>query len=282
MNGRTRRTLLLSLLLLLPLQSGWAASVKLRYGFHSGASYEVHELYHDVGSSTVEMEMMGQHQKMTTPIDQISESRWSAKMIGKAGNGGLRLAMGYGSQKGGERWAASAGPGSEEMFGNSSAEVTIDPVKGMTALTTKPTGAMYDGIYRGRFGWMPQLPSAALSTGDSFSHDYTIKGEGYTVKGTDEYTLDEISEGMAYFSVESRQVMVMRFGNTAQGMGGPAMMTEMSMAYKGDGTATFNIKEGYFSEREMKLAYTTPKPSKGSFASTMRGVMKQRWEMERR
>ncbi len=282
MHPAPRHTLLVSLALLLPLQAGWAASVKLRYGFHNGASYEVHELYHDVGSSTVEMEMMGQHQKMTTPIDQVSESRWNARVVGTAKGGGVRLAMGYGKQKGGERWAANAGPGSEKLFGDSSAEVTIDPLEGMTALTTKPAEPLYDGVYRGRFGWMPQLPEQALHTGDSFSHDYTIKGQGYTIKGSDEYTLEEIKDGIAYFDVESRQQMVIRYDNNVQGMGGPAMMSEMRLAYKGEGSASFDIKEGYFSEREMKLAYTTPKPSSGAFASTMRGVIKQRWEMERR
>lgn len=276
------RILLAAVLALAPLAASHAAGVKLRYGFHGGGAYHVHELHHDIGKSIVEMEMMGQHQKMESPIDQISESRWSATVVGKAKSGGVRLAMKYGTQKGGERWAANAGPGSEQMFGQSKAEVTIDPIKGMTALTTTPAEAAYDAVYRGRFGWMPELPTAAIKPGDGFSHDYTIKGQGYTVKGTDEYTLDEVRDGMAYFSVESRMMMVMRYGDAAQGMGGPAMMGEMTLAYKGDGSASFDLKEGYFTEREMKLAYTTPKPTTGAFNSTMRGVMKQRWEMERR
>lgn len=283
MPALTRTTLGVLLLCALPLGASWAASVKLRYGFKPGAVYAVHEQHHDVGKSIVEMDIMGQRQSMESPIDHISEGHWSARGIGKGPGSSMRLAVEYGTQKGGDRWAASAGAGSEQHFGDSKAEATIDPVKGLTALTTTPVEPLLDLIYRARFAWLPPLPSGSIKPGDSFSHDYVMKNDNFTTKGSDEYTLDEISDGMAYFTVETRMVSVIRYGGgSAQGMGGPAMLGEMTLAYQGEGTAIFNLKEGIFIEREIKMGYATQKPSSGAFSSTMRGVSRTRWEMERR
>lgn len=270
------------LLCALPLTTSWAASAKLRYGFKPGAVYAVHEQYHDVGKSIVDMEIMGQRQSMESPIDHVSEGRWTARAIGKGPGNSVRLAVDYGTQKGGDRWAASGGAGSEQHFGDSKAEVTIDPVKGLTALATTPADPLLDLIYRGRFAWLPALPSGSIKPGDSFSHDYVMKTDTFTTKGSDEYTLDEISNGMAYFSVETRMVSVIRYGGGGQGMGGPMAMGEMNIAYQGEGTAVFDLKEGIFIEREMKMGYGTQKPSTGAFSSTMRGTNRTRWEMERR
>ena len=43
---------------------GSAASVKLRYGFKTGAVYRVTEQHHDVGKTVTEMNMMGQQGTM--------------------------------------------------------------------------------------------------------------------------------------------------------------------------------------------------------------------------
>jgi len=266
-------------------QTAEAASVTLRHGFKSGASYTVNQVYHNVGSSVSEMNMMGQKQVIDTPLDHLSKSSWTAKASSKGGK--VVLALDYGKQSGGERWGDPASHQSEQMYGNSSARVTIDPLKGMVAMQTTPADdPIVDTIYRSRLSWLPAFPKKPLAVGNGFLHEYTTTGGMITMKSEDDYTLDEVRDGLAYFTIETRSVAVYDYSkmyqqqNMPQGMGAP--MGEMTLLYKGEGTAVFDLKQGIFIEREMKTAYSTQKPTGGMVSMSMRGTVRDRWEMERR
>jgi hypothetical protein len=270
---------------LLCVEAVQAASVTLRHGFKDGATYTVRQLYHDVSKSVTEMNMMGQKQVFETPGDRMHQSSWMARA--KRSGGKTVLTLNYGKQQGGERWGGQMGEGGSEMFGNSSAKVTLDPQKGFVAITTTPADdPIIDAIYRARLAWLPAFPRKALKVGDGFLHEYTTKGQMMTVKSEDDYTLDEIADGLAYFTIETRQVTIMDYSamqpqGMPQGMGAGGM-SGMTLLYKGEGAAIFDIKEGIFIEREMKTAYSTDKPSDGMMKMTMRGTVRDRWEMERR
>ena len=86
--------------------------------------------------------------------------------------------------------------------------------------------------------------------------------------------------------------MVIKMDKGPGGAGAiPGMaMADMKLAYKGDGTAVFDLKEGIFIEREGKMSYSNLDSGKGSsampgggmaFSTRMTGVMKYKWEMER-
>lgn len=270
---------------LLTMQSVYAASVTLRHGFKDGASYSVKQLYHDVSKSVTEMNIMGQQQVFETPMDRTHQSQWSARA--KHAGGKVVLSLDYGKQQGGERWGGQMGQGGTHMFANSSATVTLDPQKGFVSMTTKPADdPIVNAIYQARLSWLPSFPQQALKVGDGFLHEYTVKGQMATVKSEEDYTLDEIDGNLAYFTIETRQITILDYSamqpqGMPQGMGA-GMMSNMTLLYKGEGTAIFDIKEGIFIEREMKTAYSTDKPSDGMMMMTMRGTVRDRWEMERR
>ena len=278
---------LLFLTLLVTATSSWGASTKLRYGFKSGATYQVNTLHHNKGKSVVEMDFMGQKQVMETPVDRTDRSRWNMKARSISG-GMMQLAMDYGKQQGGERWG-KAGAGGEQVFAGSNALVDIDPVKGMVKLVTTPNDEMTRVVYWGRLAWLPPLPEKALKVGESFTNDYKVKGEMMSMKGSDEYFLDEISQGMAYFTIESKMVTITHMpkmsgmGNMPPGMA-PPQSPDWTMAHKGEGTAIFDLKEGIFIEREIKYSYGQKGQNKsmGMAITSMHGVLKERWEMERR
>jgi hypothetical protein len=268
-----------------------AASVKLRYGFKAGATYRVTEQNHDVGKSVTEMNIMGQQQKIETPSDRVSSGVWTAKVTGKEG-GGVKLAVEYGQYKGGQRWAGNKTE-IGDVFADSSAVVIVHPVDGAVKVVSTPAGdQMVDIIYQGRFGWMPELPEGSLKVGSEFTHDYVMKSGMYNVKATDEYYLAEIKGGYATFDVESKQLVVIKMD---QGPGGAGAiqgmaMADMKLAYKGDGTAVFDLKEGIFIEREGKMSYSNLDSGQGNstmpgggmaFSTKMTGVAKLKWEMER-
>lgn len=275
--------------------NGWvgecgAASVKLRYGFKPGAIYRVTEQHHDVGKMVTEMNVMGQQQSFESPTDQVSSGTWTAKAIGKAG-GGVKLKVDYGNHKGGERWASNKVE-SENIFGKSTAEVIIHPVEGAVDIKTSPENdQIIEIIYKGRFAWMPVLPKGEVKAGSEFTHEYVLKSGMYNVKVTDDYDLVEIRKGYVTFDVETRQIMVIKMSEAPATGGMPAGMgmTDMKLAYKGEGTAVFDLKEGIFVEREGKMSYsnmgssqgTSPMPGGMAFSTRMEGVTKYGFEMER-
>ena len=264
-----------------------AASIKLRYGFKQGTVYRVTEQNHDVGKSVTEMNVMGQQQKIETPSDRVSSGTWTAKVVGKEG-GGVKLAVEYGQYKGGQRWASNKVE-TDDVFGDSSAVVIVHPVDGAVKIVASPAGdQMVDIIYQGRFGWMPELPEGSLKVGSEFTHEYVMKSGMYNVKATDEYYLAEIKGGFATFDVESKQLVVIKMDQGPGGTGAIQGMTmaDMKLAYKGDGTAVFDIKEGIFVEREGKMSYSNLDSGTGSsmgmaFSTRMTGVAKYKWEMGR-
>ncbi len=263
-----------------------AASATLRYGFRDGATYTVKQQYHNVGTSSVSMSMMGQKQTMDTPVNHTSINSWSAKVSHKGDK--MILDTSYGKTEGGERWGDPSGNGAGNIYGKSSARATIDPLRGMTALSTNPArDSIVDSIYRFRFAWMPQLPKKTLKVGNSFTYDYTVQSGMITMKGEDEYILDEIKDNVAYFTLESQSVVVQDYSKLEQPEGMPegmgSMMGNLTMAYQGEGTASFDLKEGIFVEREMQITYTTKKSkTPGAMINSMRGTIRDRWEMERR
>jgi len=261
-----------------------AASVTLRHGFKSGATYRVNQVYHNVGNSVTEMEMMGQKQVLESPLNHLSKSSWSAKASSTGGK--VILTLDYGKQQGGERWGDPMSHQSEQMYGNSSARVTVDPLKGMVAMQTTPTDdPIVDTLYRTRLAWLPAFPKKPLAVGSGFLHEYTTQGGMITMKSEDDYTLDEVSKGLAYFTIETRSVAIYDYSKLYQQQkmppGAPAPMGKMTLLYKGEGTAVFDIKEGIFIEREMKTSYSTQEPSVGMMSTSMRGTVRDKWEMER-
>jgi len=269
-----------------------AASAKLRYGFTPGAVYRVNEQHHDVGKTVTEMNMMGPVQKFESPSDQVSTGTWTVKAVGKTAEG-VKLQAEYGEHKGGERWAASKVE-SDGIFGNTSAEVTVHPVKGVVNVEVSPADDQYaEIIYKGRFLWMPVLPEGGVREGTQFTHEYVLKSGMYNVKVMDEYYVTGIKGGYVDFDVETKQIAVIKMSQAPAQEGVPAgmgmNMGDMTIAYKGEGTAVFDLAEGIFIEREGKMSYSnmegtsgsSPMPGGMAFSSRMEGVMKYRFEMER-
>lgn len=276
-----------SLLLLSWPADAVASSVRMTYGFKPGVVYKVTEQHHDVGKTVTEMNMMGQPQKFENATDQVSSGTWTAKGVGKDGKS-IKLAVEYGQHKGGQRWSSNKIQ-SEDMFAGSSAEVLVHPTQGFVKSVTKPEGDPTVGlIYQGRFAWMPPLPERFIKKGDSFTHDYVLKSGMYNIKITDEYYLVEVKGNYATFDMETKQLMVIKMDKGPGGAGAMQgmVLADMKLAYKGDGTAVFDIKEGIFVEREGKMTYSNLDSSEGaaagmSFKTRMEGVTKFSWEMER-
>jgi len=274
-------------LTLFPAADSGAASARLSYGFKPGVAYRVTEQNHDVGKTVTEMDMMGQPQKFETASDQVSSGTWTARGVAME-DGGVKLAVDYGQHKGGQRWSANKVQ-SEDIFAGSSAEVVIDPRKGLVRCTAKPEGdATVDLIYRSRFAWLPVLPEGFVTKGASFTHEYVMKSGMYSIRVTDEYYLVEVKGNYASFDVETKQLMVIKMDQGPGGTGSvPGMpLADMKLAYQGEGSAVFAIKEGLFIEREGKMSYSNLDSTGGAtagmtFKTKMDGVVKYSWEMER-
>lgn len=264
-----------------------ASSVRMTYGFKPGAVYRVTEQHHDVGKTVTEMNLMGQPQKFETASDQVSSGTWTVKGAGRDGEG-VKLAVEYGQHKGGQRWSSNKVQ-SDDIFADSSAEVVIHPLKGLANIDVKPRGdSTVELIYRGRFAWMPTLPERFVKKRDSFTHEYVMKSGMYNIKTTDEYYIVEVKGNFVTFDVETKQLMVIKM-DKGPGGAGPMQgmaLADMKLAYKGDGTAVFDIKEGIFIEREGKMSYSNLGSGEGAaagvtFKTRMKGVVKYKWEMER-
>jgi len=274
------------LIMSLPADSA-ASSARLTYGFKPGVNYKVTEKHHDVGKTVTEMDMMGQPQKFETASDQVSSGTWTAKGLARDGEG-VKLAVTYGQHKGGQRWSSNKVQ-SDDIFAGSSAEVVIHPLKGLVKYIVEPQGEpIIELIYQGRFAWLPALPEGFVTKGASFTHDYVMKSGIYNIKITDEYYLVEVKGNYATFDVETKQLMVVRMDKGPGGAGAvPGMpLADMKLAYQGEGTAVFDVKEGIFIEREGTMSYSNLDSSEGSaagmtFKTRMEGVVKYSWEMER-
>jgi hypothetical protein len=269
-----------------------AFSVRLQYGFKPGEMYKVTERHHDVGKTVTEMDVMGQPQKFETASDRVSSGTWTVKAVGKGGEG-VKIEVNYGQHKGGDRWGSDK-MDSARIFGESSAEVVIHPTKGAVKYNVRPADdQIVELMYKARFMWMPELPAGFVRKGASFTHEYVLKSGMYNIKSTDEYYLVEIKDGFANFDVETKQVSIIKLSEAPKPEGMPAglgmNMADMKLAYKGEGTAVFDVKEGIFIEREIKMSYSDMGSTKGAaampggmtFSSRTEGVVKYKWEMER-
>jgi hypothetical protein len=280
--------------LLLWVANAGAASVKMRYNYKPGESYKISEKNHDVSKSITEMSIMGQTNKTVTPMDRVSQTSYVLKVVGKEG-GGVKVTTTYGKHVGGQRWSAEKMDASAmDMFAKSSAVAIIHPTDGAVKVTASPAGdQIIDMIYHGRFIWMPELPEGSVKKGSDFTHEYVLKFGMYNIKTTDEYFVADVKDDLVYLDVETRSLSVIKMAeapgmeNMPPGMG--LNMSDMKLAYKGEGTAIFDVKEGVFVEREGKLSYSNLDSTKGgaampggmAFKSKMEGVMKYSMEMER-
>lgn len=280
--------------LLLACPASEAASARMRYGFKPGASYKVTDKDHNVGKTVTEINVMGQTQKIESPTDMASQGTYVIKVAGRS-QGGVKVTTTYGKRVGGERWAANkVDTSGMDMFTNSRAEAIIHPLDGVVKVTTFPAGDQtIEILYQARFAWMPELPEAPVSVGTEFSHDFVLKSGMYNVKTTDEYYVTEIRDGMVYLDVETRSLSVFKMNqapgmeNIPKGMG--MQMEDMKLAYKGEGTAVFDLKEGIFIEREGKMTYSDLGSTQGgsnmpggmAFKGRTEGSVKYSYEMER-
>ena len=267
--------------------STWAASITLRYHLDPGATYEVTQLDHDKGESLSEFAMPGgTPQTHKSPFDRISKSRWSMTVT-KADKSGMQLAVAYGQQQGQERMASPT-TDATAIFGNSEAQVHLDPLDGMVEVKTTPDDDMTRMLYTSRFIWLPALPQQSIKVDDDFTHEYHYRDNMMAWKGEDEYVLDEIDGPLAYFSVESKLVAKYEFkapdmgasGNN-QGMATIPSMGAMTYVYQGKGSAVFDTRLGMFIEWETKSAYNIPTTSIAGMKTSMRGVRQMRWELSK-
>jgi len=105
-------------------------------------------------------------------------------------------------------------------------------------------GRMMGDMWLQMIFWFPEFPEEALSPGDEFEEKKRLKmgggaqGFGSQTLVKTVYILEEVSKGLAYFSVKQRSVT-----KTSAAMGTTA---ETKSAGKGD--AIFDLKEGMWLE----------------------------------
>lgn len=129
--------------------------------------------------------------------------------------------------------------------------------------------AMQQGVF-----WFPELPEDKLSIGDSFEvvqKSDIGSGTGMQMQTVmkSEFTLEDISEGLAYFSVRQRAQ------SKAGGMGGSS---ETRTAGKAD--AIFDLRQGMWVEMTVKSQSTSSYSGAGGMAGEMGGVQLVRYRMQ--
>ena len=131
--------------------------------------------------------------------------------------------------------------------------------------------AMQMGVF-----WFPEVPEDRLSIGDFFE---TVQKsdlgsspmmQSQTVVKT-EYTLEEISEGLAYFSVRTRAQ------TKTGGMGG-----SMDSKTAGKADAIFDLEQGMWVEMTMKSHTSSSYAGMGGMSGEMGGVNISRYRMQLR
>jgi len=115
-----------------------------------------------------------------------------------------------------------------------------------------------------------------------------MKSNRYSINTRDEYFLVEVKGNFVTFDVKTNQTMVVKLdkgtgsAGSLQGMD----LVDIKLAYKGSGTAVFDIREGIFIEREGRMPYSSLDSGEGASSgvnvkTTMEGVLKYSWKMER-
>lgn len=129
--------------------------------------------------------------------------------------------------------------------------------------------AMQQGVF-----WFPELPEDRLSVGDFFeTTEKSDLGSGpmmqsQTVVKT-EYTLEEVSQGLAYFSVRTRAQ------TKSGGMGG-----SMDSKTAGKADAIFDLEQGMWVEMTMKSKVSSSYAGMGGMSGEMGGVNISRYRMQ--
>jgi len=129
--------------------------------------------------------------------------------------------------------------------------------------------AMEKGVF-----WLPELPEEKVAVGDSFEvvekldFGSSPMMQSQAVVRT-EYTLEEISQGLAYFSVRQRMQ------SKSSGMGSSV---ESKTAGKAD--AIFDLEQGMWVEMTMKSRSTTSYGGAGGLAGEASGVHINRYRMQ--
>ncbi len=129
--------------------------------------------------------------------------------------------------------------------------------------------AMQRGVF-----WFPELPEGRLSVGDFF--ETTEKSDlgsspmmkSQTVVKT-EYTLEEISQGLAYFSVRTRAQ------TKSSGMAGG-----MDTKTAGKADAIFDLEQGMWVEMTMKSKISGSFSGTGGMSGDMGGMNVSRYRMQ--
>ena len=135
----------------------------------------------------------------------------------------------------------------------------------MAAMQAQMAGMMGD-MYLQMVFWFPEFPEEPLSVGDEFEEKKRLKmgsaarGFGSQTLIKTAYVLEEVSKGLAYFSVRQRAV-----SKTSAAMG-----TTAKTKTAGKGDAIFDLKEGMWLEFTTKSRHNV---SMGTFpgAGTAQG-----------
>lgn len=129
--------------------------------------------------------------------------------------------------------------------------------------------AMQQGVF-----WFPEVPEDRLSVGDTFeTTEKSDLGSGpmmqsQTVVKT-EYTLEEVSQGLAYFAVRTR----------AQTKSG-GMGASMDSTTAGKADAIFDLEQGMWVEMTMKSRISSSYAGMGGMSGEMGGVNISRYRMQ--
>jgi len=129
--------------------------------------------------------------------------------------------------------------------------------------------AMQTGVF-----WFPELPEEKLSIGDFFETvDKSDYGSNPMMKMQtvvkSEYTLEEVSQGLAYFSVRTRAQ------TKSGGMGGSM---DSKTAAKAD--AIFDLEQGMWVEMTMKSRTDSSYAGMGGMSGESGGVQVSRYRMQ--
>ncbi len=129
--------------------------------------------------------------------------------------------------------------------------------------------AMQKGVF-----WFPELPEDRLSVGDFFeTTERSDLGSGPMMKSQTvvktEYMLEEVSQGLAYFSVRTRAQ------TRSSGMGGG-----MDSKTAGKADAIFDLEQGMWVEMTMKSKTSGSFSAMGGMAGEIGGMNISRYRMQ--
>lgn len=129
--------------------------------------------------------------------------------------------------------------------------------------------AMQMGVF-----WFPELPEEKLTIGDTFEEvqksdlGSSPMMQSQTVVKT-EYTLEDVSQGLAYFSVRQRAL------SKISGMG-----SSVDSKTAGKADAIFDLEQGMWVEMTMKSKSSSSYAGMGGMSGDMGGVQISRYRMQ--